>query len=147
MGKKEIPRFKNEEEERVFWLNHDSTDYIDWSLAKEASFPNLKPSTETISLRLPKDLLDRIKTIANKMDVPYQSFMKMLLAEKISDEKYSYSTERQNKLTFSVREPTAKYSVSAAELTPEIKKSQHKQVKAKIKISRKNQKSKLKSNE
>lgn len=80
---KQIPVFKNEDEEREFWSTHDSTEYVDWSKAEAAIFPNLRPSTETISLRLPQFLLARIKELANKRDVPYQSFMKMLLAEKV----------------------------------------------------------------
>ena len=83
---KKIPIFKNEEEERVFWLKHDSTDYIDWSTAEEAVFPNLKLSTESISLRLPEWLLARIKELANKRDVPYQSYMKMILSREVERE-------------------------------------------------------------
>jgi predicted DNA binding CopG/RHH family protein len=80
---KPIPNFKNTQEESDFWQNHDSTNYIDWSKAKTASFPNLKLSTETISLRLPETLLNEIKILANKQDVPYQSFIKMLLTQKV----------------------------------------------------------------
>jgi len=83
---KKIPTFKNEDEEREFWATHDSTDYIDWSKAERAVFPNLKPSTESISLRLPKYLLARIKELANAQDVPYQSLMKIFLAEKVKEE-------------------------------------------------------------
>ena len=83
---KAIPRFKNEDEERDFWAIHDSTDYIDWSRAKRVIFPNLKPTTESISLRLPKYLLARIKQLANAKDVPYQSLMKIFLAEKVKEE-------------------------------------------------------------
>lgn len=82
---KPIPKFKNEDEERIFWETHDSTDYLDWSKAQFVSFPNLKFSTQTISLRLPQSLLDRIKVQANKRDVPYQSFIKMLLAERLDE--------------------------------------------------------------
>ena len=81
--RKPIPAFKSEAEERAFWENHDSTDYVDWSKAKRVRFPNLKPSTKAISLRLPVDLLERIKIAANKRDVPYQSLIKVWLAEKI----------------------------------------------------------------
>ncbi len=81
---KKIPKFKNEDEERNFWVSHDSADYINWSKAKKnIRFPNLKPSTKTISLRLPLSMLDDIKTIANKQDIPYQSYIKMKLAETI----------------------------------------------------------------
>ena len=75
-----LPKFKTVREENIFWQENDSTDYIDWSKAKVAAFPNLKPSTETISLRLPEDLLNEIKILANKEDVPYQSLIKILLA-------------------------------------------------------------------
>lgn len=80
---KPIPEFASEAEERAFWESHDSTDYVDWSKAKRASFPNLKPTTTAISLRVPVGLLDAIKTAANKRDVPYQSLIKMWLAEKV----------------------------------------------------------------
>lgn len=83
---KSLPRFKNEDEEREFWTTHDSTDYIDWSKAEEVIFPNLKPSTEPISIRLPSYLLARIKEIANSRDVPYQSLMKIFLAERVEKE-------------------------------------------------------------
>lgn len=79
--KKEIPKFKSEEEERRFWATHDSNDYVDWSKAKRVHFPNLKPSTTTISLRLPTGLLARIKEEANKRDMPYQSLIKSSLYE------------------------------------------------------------------
>jgi predicted DNA binding CopG/RHH family protein len=80
---KPVPVFKSEAEERKFWETHDSTDYIDWSKASPARFPNLKPSTTAISIRLPSGLLEQIKIAANKRDVPYQSLIKMWLAEKI----------------------------------------------------------------
>lgn len=83
---KKIPNFKNEDEEREFWETHDSTEYVDWTKAQKAVFPNLKPSTESISLRLPSFLLARIKQLANKKDVPYQSLMKMFLSEKVDQE-------------------------------------------------------------
>ena len=79
---KPIPRFANEAAERRFWETHDSTDYVDWSKAQRARFPNLKLSTTSISLRLPQGLLDRIKIAANKRDVPYQSLIKVWLSEK-----------------------------------------------------------------
>ncbi len=80
---KSIPDFKNEAEERAFWEARDSGDYVDWNKAERARFSNLKPSTKAISLRLPVDLLERIKTAANKRDVPYQSLIKVWLSEKI----------------------------------------------------------------
>lgn len=82
---KKIPKFKNEAEEQEFWQTHDSADYIDWSNAKSASFPNLKPSTKTISLRIPESLLYELKVLANSQDVPYQSLIKILLAEKVKE--------------------------------------------------------------
>jgi predicted DNA binding CopG/RHH family protein len=80
-----IPKFRNEAEERRFWETHDSTDYVDWSTAKRVRLPNLKPSTTAISLRLPVALLERIKVVANKRDVPYQSLIKTWLAEKTDE--------------------------------------------------------------
>lgn len=83
---KKIPKFKTENEEREFWAKVDSTDYIDWSKARKAVFSNLKPSLKTISLRLPESMLDQLKMLANKRDVPYQSLIKMFLAERIDSE-------------------------------------------------------------
>ncbi len=80
---KPVPRFRGETGERRFWETHDSTDHIDWAKAERARFPNLKPSTVSISLRLPIGLLERIKVAANKRDVPYQSLIKIWLSEKI----------------------------------------------------------------
>jgi predicted DNA binding CopG/RHH family protein len=80
---KSIPRFRSEEEERQFWETHDSSDYVDWSKAERVRLPNLKPSTSSISLRLPVTLLERIKVAANKRDMPYQSLIKAWLAEKV----------------------------------------------------------------
>jgi predicted DNA binding CopG/RHH family protein len=77
-----IPKFKTAREERRFWEARESTSYVDWSDAKAARFPNLKPSTQSISLRLPASLLDNIKIEANRRDVPYQSLIKVWLAEK-----------------------------------------------------------------
>jgi len=82
---KKMPEFKTEAEERKFWESHDSTDYVDWNQARPASFPNLKPSTKTISLRLPQALLDRIKIEANKRDMPYQSLIKAWLSEDVEE--------------------------------------------------------------
>ena len=79
---KSIPKFRSEAEERRFWDTHDSVDYVDWSKAERVRLPNLKPSTTSISLRLPVTLLERIKIAANKRDVPYQSLIKTWLAEK-----------------------------------------------------------------
>jgi predicted DNA binding CopG/RHH family protein len=86
---KKIPKFKSEAEERAFWESHDSSDYVDWLKAQSASFPNLKPSTRTISLRLPEGLLDSIKIEANKRDMPYQSLIKAWLAEDVKESRGS----------------------------------------------------------
>lgn len=80
---KPIPEFKDEAEERQFWETHDSADYLDLSKAVRVRFPNLKPSTTSISLRLPMSMLEDLKIAANKRDVPYQSLIKMWLAEKL----------------------------------------------------------------
>lgn len=77
------PEFKTESEERTFWESHDSSDYVDWNQAEPVRFPQLKPSTRTISLRLPVALLERIKVEANRRDVPYQSLIKTWLAEDV----------------------------------------------------------------
>ena len=81
---KKIPEFKNESAERAFWEENDSSDYLDWSKAKPAVFPNLKPTTKSISLRLPESMLAQIKVEANKRDVPYQSLMKIWLSEHLT---------------------------------------------------------------
>jgi len=83
---KPIPKFESEDEEREFWATHDSADHIDWSRAERTSFPNLKPSTRTISLRLPESLIENLKMLANKRDVPYQSLLKIFLAERVEQE-------------------------------------------------------------
>jgi len=83
---KRIPKFKNEDEERDFWAKADSSEYFDWSKAEEVIFPNLKPSTQSISIRLPVNLIAYIKQLANKRDVPYQSLMKIFLAERVEQE-------------------------------------------------------------
>ena len=80
---KTIPEFTSEEEEREFWEQHDTSDYLDWSQARQVVMPNLKPTTKTISLRLPQHLLDSIKAAANARDVPYQSLIKVWLQEKL----------------------------------------------------------------
>jgi predicted DNA binding CopG/RHH family protein len=84
--KKKIPKFESEDQERDFWSNQDSAEYIDWGKAKRISFPNLKPSTRTISVRLPESMLDDLKMLANKRDIPYQSLLKVFLAERIKEE-------------------------------------------------------------
>nr|VFK42860.1 MAG: Predicted DNA binding protein, CopG/RHH family [Candidatus Kentron sp. TC]VFK42893.1 MAG: Predicted DNA binding protein, CopG/RHH family [Candidatus Kentron sp. TC] len=81
--RKSVPGFYTEQQEREFWESHDSTEYVDWNRARRIRLPNLKPSTKSISLRLPVSLLENIKIAANKRDVPYQSLIKLWLAEKI----------------------------------------------------------------
>jgi predicted DNA binding CopG/RHH family protein len=83
---KKIPNFKSEKEEAEFWATHDSTEYIDYSKAKRIVFQNLKPSTKTISIRLPESLIEHLKVLANKRDVPYQSLLKIFLSEKVKEE-------------------------------------------------------------
>jgi predicted DNA binding CopG/RHH family protein len=83
---KQLPDFGNEDEERAFWATHDSAEYLDWSQARPAVFPRLKPSTKTISLRLPESMLNELRLLANKRDVPYQSLIKIVLQERIDQE-------------------------------------------------------------
>ncbi len=83
---KKIPKFKTEEQERDFWAKNDATEFFDVKGGKKMNFPNLKPSTQTISIRLPEDLLEEIKVLANKRDVPYQSLIKILLRESLDDD-------------------------------------------------------------
>jgi predicted DNA binding CopG/RHH family protein len=85
--KKQIPEFRSEDDERKFWAEHDSTEFIDWKSAQRRSFPNLKPSLRTISLRLPVSMIEDLKVMANKRDVPYQSLLKVFLAERIELER------------------------------------------------------------
>ena len=84
--KKQIPKFESEDHERDFWETHDSTDYMDWSKAERVTLANLKPSTKTISIRLPESMLDELKLLANKRDVPYRALLKIFLAERIDQE-------------------------------------------------------------
>jgi predicted DNA binding CopG/RHH family protein len=83
---RKLPKFKNEKEEFKFWATHDSTGNVDYSKAQRVLFPNLKPSTRTISIRLPESLITHIKVLANKRDIPYQSLLKMYLIEKEEEE-------------------------------------------------------------
>ncbi|RLD02917.1 MAG: hypothetical protein DRI56_13365 [Chloroflexota bacterium] len=80
---KSIPEFENENDERAFWATHDSTEYMDWSQAEQVILPNLKPANKAISLRISETMLNELKLIANRMDVPYQSLMKVYLRERI----------------------------------------------------------------
>ncbi len=83
---KKIPKFKSEDEERTFWATHDSTEYMNWKKAKKVMLSNLKPSVKSISLRLPESMIEELKLLANKKDVPYQSLLKIFLAERIGEE-------------------------------------------------------------
>jgi len=102
---KKIPRFKNETQEREFWLTHDTTDYFDWSKAiKNPQFPNLeftnfKPAKKTITMRMPQEMYDNLKNMANKIDVPYQSYMKVLLADKIRELKLADESVKKYQAT------------------------------------------------
>ncbi len=84
--KKPVPEFRSEEQERQFWRDNDSTEFIDWRAAKRHKFPNLKPTLRTISLRLPVAMIEDLKILANKRDVPYQSLLKVFLAERLKKE-------------------------------------------------------------
>lgn len=85
--KKKIPEFRSEEEEFEFWSKGDSTEYLDWSKAKRVKLPNLKPTLRTISIRLPVSMVEDLKILANQRDVPYQSLMKVFLAERVAQER------------------------------------------------------------
>ncbi|MCI0611804.1 BrnA antitoxin family protein [bacterium] len=85
--KRKIPVFKTEKQEREFWSHADSAVYVDWKKGRNVKFPNLKPTMRTISLRLPESMLAQLKVLANKRDVPYQSLMKIFLAERLAEEK------------------------------------------------------------
>jgi predicted DNA binding CopG/RHH family protein len=95
-AKKVMPHFKSEAEERAFREAHDSTDYVDWSKSVRAHFPNLKPTTTSISLRLAASTLERLKIAANKRDIPYQSLLKMWLDEKLDMESVPAMTKKRN---------------------------------------------------
>ncbi len=84
--KKQIPKFQSETEERLFWQQHDSSEYFDWSDGEEVVFSRLKPTTRKISLRLPESMIEELKLLANKRDVPYQSLLKIFLSERIDSE-------------------------------------------------------------
>ena len=85
--RKQVPAFRSEDEEREFWATADSTEYVDWSRARRVVFPNLKPSTTTISIRLPETLLSELRLLANERDVPYQSLLKVYLADRVATER------------------------------------------------------------
>jgi predicted DNA binding CopG/RHH family protein len=82
---KKIPTFQNEDEEAKFWASHDFTEYYDTSKRVSPNFPNLKPTTQSVTVRLPKIMVRQLKMLANEQDIPYQSYMKMLLDEKLKD--------------------------------------------------------------
>ncbi|MDX2192276.1 MAG: BrnA antitoxin family protein [Gemmatimonadales bacterium] len=84
---KQIPTFESEDAERAFWATADSTEYVDWSKARPVRFPNLRPSTTAISVRLPDTLLTELKLLANERDVPYQSLLKVYLADRVGVER------------------------------------------------------------
>jgi len=84
--KDKIPEFRNEDEEREFWATHDSTDYVNWKKARQVVLSEVRPSLKTISLRLPQSMLEELKLLAHKKDMPYQSLLKMFLSEKIREE-------------------------------------------------------------
>jgi predicted DNA binding CopG/RHH family protein len=111
-ARKVIPRFSSEAEERAFWETHDTGPFVDWGKARVAVFSNLKPSTETISLRLPAALLADLKALANKRDVPYQSLLKVFLAERVDRERHglnapSSMSRQPSKGRRRVRKPAA----------------------------------------
>ena len=84
--RKKIPTFETEEAEKTFWKTHDSSDYLDWTKSERLLLPNLRPSLKTISLRLPESMIEELKLLAHKRDIPYQSLLKLLLSEKIREE-------------------------------------------------------------
>jgi predicted DNA binding CopG/RHH family protein len=86
MKKNKIPKFRTEEEEREFWNSHDSTKYVDWKKAKEVTLPNLKPSARSISIRFPEILIEELKMLAHKKDIPYQSLIKAYVSEKVKED-------------------------------------------------------------
>lgn len=92
---KPIPKFRSHEEAGEFWMAHDTTEYLDWSKAQKARFPKLRPSTATISLRLPQAMLEELRVLANERDVPYQSLLKVYLAERIAAERRPASRRRR----------------------------------------------------
>jgi len=95
---KKIPAFKNDDAEREFWSKHDSTEYVEWAKAQPVTLPNLKPTLRTISLRLPETMISELKLLANKRDVPYQSLLKVFLAERIREELSEKTTSSQERV-------------------------------------------------
>ena len=103
---KKIPKFKTEDEEREFWATHSTLDYFDLSTARRVTFPNLKPTTKSISIRLPESLIDDLKVLANKQDVPYQSLAKIYLAREVARERRAIFADQKN---LAVAEDSAEY--------------------------------------
>jgi len=94
--RKKIPTFKDEDAEREFWANADSTEYIDWSQAQRIVLPNFRPTLRTISLRLPESMIAELKLLANQRDVPYQSLLKVFLADRINEERTNKNGEKSS---------------------------------------------------
>ncbi len=117
---KTIPKFRDEDEEHEFWATHDLTDYFDFAKAQRVVFPNLQPSTRTITLRLPESLLADLKVLANRLDVPYQSLMKVYLAERAARELRRGRTPEE--LASTVREPGAPYGRAKPPRRPAARK-------------------------
>jgi Protein of unknown function (DUF3680). len=115
-ARKAIPTFHSEAEERTFWETHDTSPFVDWSQARVAVFPNLKPSTETISLRLPAALLGELKALANKRDVPYQSLLKVFLAERVDRETHNVNALSARSQRRNERRQTKKSRTNRARL-------------------------------
>ena len=92
---KSIPKFRSHEEAGEFWMSHDTTEYLDWSKAVKLRFSKLRPSTATISLRLPQAMLEELRVLANARDVPYQSLLKVYLAERIAEERHPVRRRRR----------------------------------------------------
>ena len=84
--RKQIPKFESEDQERRYWAQHDSSEFVDWAGAERRRFPNLRPTLRTISLRLPEAMIGHLKILANKRDIPYQSLLKQFLAERLERE-------------------------------------------------------------
>ena len=113
-SRKAVPAFRSEAEERAFWETHDTSRFVDWSSARVAVFPNLKPSTETISLRLPAALLAELKALANKRDVPYQSLLKVFLAERVDRERHGAFSAKPTRIAKThrrTRKPSSRRNV------------------------------------
>jgi len=95
-ARKKIPTFSSEDDERVYWGRHDSTEHLDWSQARTISTPNLRPTLRTISLRLPESMIAELKALANQRDVPYQSLLKVFLAERIKQERTGAAAQKSS---------------------------------------------------